>query len=153
MGTSVEDNERLRQRGPALLKIPAPVRFLSIEPLLENLRFSSDDLRQWQWVIVGGESGPQARPCHVNWIWNLVNTCAQASVPCFVKQLGTNIISRNDIGFDGESEREFPMNTRTRDLDPMFYQGALVQVLLRHRKGGDPKEWPEGLRVQEFPKV
>ncbi len=85
LGTSVEDQQRADERIPALLKIPARVRFLSVEPMLSeiNLRFTNDDLRGDgtaarqsnivnrilpDWVIFGGESGPGARACNVEWI-------------------------------------------------------------------------------------
>ena len=94
IGTSVENQEAADRRIPQLLKIPAAVRFLSCEPLLEAV-----DLKRWVspigradylWVIVGGESGPHARPCNVNWIRSIVKQCKAAGVPAFVKQTGSN---------------------------------------------------------------
>lgn len=77
-------------------------------------------------MIVGGESGPGARPCDVAWIRSIVEQCKAASVPVFVKQLGRN-----------------PKLTR--------YTG-MGRDRLRDRKGADPNEWPTDLRVQEMPK-
>lgn len=82
------------------------------------------------WVIVGGESGPAARPCDARWIIDIADQCADADVPCFVKQLGANAWL-DSIAFDA--------------ADP----GARLK--LTDKKGGDPAEWPEDLRVREFP--
>ena len=102
------------------------------------------------WVIVGGESGPSARPCHVEWIRSIVKQCRTAGVACFVKQLGENCLDRNDAGFDG-GDGEWPVGTRT--LGGEGFQGAATLLNLRDRAGADPAEWPEDLRVREFPKV
>lgn len=181
IGTSVEDQQRADERIPALLKIRAKLRFLSLEPLLrpleldkwfwdlpepicegcpkdvdcecgfktakENGRISID------WVIFGGESGHGARPCNIEWIRDGVKQCQSAGVAAFAKQLGENIISRNDAGFEGESKTEWPMDTHWAELDPAEYQGAPVRVHLKDKKGGDMAEWPEDLRVREFPKL
>ena len=102
IGTSVEDQKRADDRIPALLKIPAKVRFLSVEPLLEkvNLDFwydaceeeygpypgSHNPTNELHWVIVGGESGPHRRDCGVAAIVDVARQCQEAGVPCFVKQ-------------------------------------------------------------------
>lgn len=128
LGVSVENQSAADDRIPHLLATPAAVRFLSCEPLLSGV-----DIRRWlpwhltdkielpavggspiDWVIVGGESGPGARPCDVAWIRSIVQQCQTARVPVFVKQLGS-------------------------------------KAGLRGSKGGDPSEWPEDLRVREFP--
>ncbi|MEO0796283.1 MAG: phage Gp37/Gp68 family protein [Verrucomicrobiota bacterium] len=99
IGTSVEDQIRADQRIPALLKIPAKVRFLSCEPLLGEV-----DINHYldnapldggyfgrsllDWVIVGGESGPNARPMHPDWARSLRDQCQEAGVPFFFKQWG-----------------------------------------------------------------
>ncbi len=95
-GVSVEDQEAANERIPLLLQTPAAVRFLSCEPLLGPLDL---DPRKWaptdtcfqappklDQVIVGGESGPGARPCDVRWIRSIVQQCREAKVACFVKQ-------------------------------------------------------------------
>jgi protein gp37 len=178
LGVSVEDQERADERIPHLLETPAAVRFLSCEPLLSqiNLRRISthggwyDALSGWrdvrespvpegviQWVIVGGESGPRSRPLRANWVRSLVRQCHQAEVPCFVKQMGHRVIDRNDAGFDGCEPTSWP------DMDPFKiehdihgyreeYQGADCLVTLEDHKGGDMAEWPEDLRVRQFPK-
>ena len=154
LGVSVEDQIRADERIPILLRLPAVVRFLSIEPLIGpvNLAIWLHEREGFDWAIIGGESGPGARPCDVHWIRSVAAQCKAAGVATFVKQLGANIIDRNDVGFDGETPREWPMDTDTRDIDT-GYQGAPLRVLLRDRKGGDLNEWPENLRIREFPNV
>lgn len=108
------------------------------------------------WVIVGGESGPNARPMHVDWVRSIRDQCVEAGVPVFVKQLGANVWDRNDAGFDGDYPHEWPMDTDTDDwrLDPARnYQGARCRVILGDRKGGNWSEWPEDLRIREFPEA
>lgn len=85
LGTSVENRATLK-RIDVLREIPAAVRFLSLEPLLEDL--GELDLRGIHWVIVGGESGQRARPCDVAWIRNIVEQCRTQGVRVFVKQGG-----------------------------------------------------------------
>ena len=88
IGTSVE-NQKYADRLTVLERLPAPVRFVSAEPLLERL-----DLTQWlnrgaiQWVIVGGESGVGARPMQTEWACALRDQSIDAGVAFFLKQLG-----------------------------------------------------------------
>jgi protein gp37 len=165
LGTSVEVQANADKRIPELLKCPAAVRFLSCEPLLgpidllrvrvgeslapHNPEHRIDALRlgYWSkgwgytshsdlqtecdghgidWVIVGGESGARARPCYTHWIDGIVAQCKAAGVPVFVKQLGS----------------------KHRCLDEEFGD---VPIDLRDGKGGEMAEFPENLRVREFP--
>jgi protein gp37 len=118
--------------------------------------------RKLDWVIVGGESGPGARPCDVAWIRSIVEQCRAAGVAVFCKQLGGNVRDRNDAGFDGEDgdawdlkERLFDRGVIDHDPDGIRndYQGAPVRIRLRDRKGGDVGEWPADMRVRQFPEV
>jgi protein gp37 len=84
LGVSVEDRKHGLPRIDVLRGIPAAVRFLSVEPLLEDL--GPLDLAGISWVIVGGESGPGSRPLDVAWVRSIVGQCKAASVPVFVKQ-------------------------------------------------------------------
>ena len=105
------------------------------------------------WVIVGGESGPGARPCDVAWIRSIVQQCQAAAVPVFVKQAGSYVVDRNDAGFEGEAETDWPMDTDTDDPDNEWdYQGAAIRIRLHDRKGGDLAELPADLRVREWPR-
>lgn len=109
LGVSVEDQPRADERIPDLLATPAAMRFLSCEPLLGPVDLTNLDGparasgahgwsaiwkgnaigRPWiDWVIVGGESGPRARPAHPDWIRSLRDQCAAAEVPFFFKQWG-----------------------------------------------------------------
>lgn len=84
-GATVE-NQKEKRRIDDLRKIPAAVRFLSCEPLLEDL--GNLDLTGIHWLIVGGESGPNARPMHPKWARSLRDQCQAAGVPFFFKQWG-----------------------------------------------------------------
>jgi protein gp37 len=98
IGTSVEDQARADERLPLLLQIPARVRFLSCEPLLESVDLdfacfngadSFGSMPGVHWVICGGESGPKARPMHPEWARNLRDQCAVSGVPFLFKQWGS----------------------------------------------------------------
>jgi protein gp37 len=78
MGVTVEDNERLA-RVERLRKVPAAVRFLSVDPLLGPL--PDLDLAEIDWVIVGGESGPRARPMRQEWVVATRDSCVAQTVP------------------------------------------------------------------------
>jgi protein gp37 len=177
LGVSVENQETANARIPLLLQTPAARRFVSAEPLLgpidlmridttsdtdpgySALELRDDDegdlVETLDWVIVGGESGPHARPCDVAWIRSIAEQCRAAAVPCFVKQLGAHVRDRNDAGFEGDKLGGWPMVTEYEWLDGFRqnFQGDPVRVCLKHRKGGDPEEWPEDLRVREFPAI
>jgi protein gp37 len=83
MGVSVENKEWLR-RIEVLRRVPAVVRFVSFEPLLENL--GPVDLSGIHWAIIGGESGPQRRPMDLRWMLLLYEHCKAQGVPVFIKQ-------------------------------------------------------------------
>ncbi|MHB9150856.1 MAG: DUF5131 family protein [Thermoleophilia bacterium] len=85
MGVTVEDNEHLG-RAERLREVPSAVRFLSIEPLLGQL--PALNLDGIDWVIVGGESGPGARPMHENWVLEIRDACLDRAAPFFFKQWG-----------------------------------------------------------------
>lgn len=89
LGTSVEDQERADERIPHLLQVPAAIRWLSVEPLLDWVDpWDKTLLDGIQWVVIGGESGPDARPMELVWASDLVHQCRAAGVAVFVKQLG-----------------------------------------------------------------
>jgi len=111
VGVSIE-SERYLYRLSALLKIPAAVRFLSLEPLLGPIR--ALPLRGIDWVIVGGESGPQARPVDPQWVCCIRDRCVSAGVPFFFKQWGGRWKSRTGRKLDGKAWDEFPTPKRRR---------------------------------------
>lgn len=156
LGVSVEDRKHGLPRIEHLRATPAAVRFLSIEPLLEDV--GEIDLTGIHWVIVGGESGPRARRCDVAWIRSIVRQCRAQGVAVFVKQLGAFVVDRNDAGFDGIEDTDWPSmdpDDIEHDLDGHRdgYQGAPVRVRLRSAKGGDMEEWPVDLRMREMPEA
>lgn len=141
LGVSVEDRPRL-SRIDVLRRLPAAVKFLSVEPLLEDL--GDLDLTEIDWVIVGGESGPRARPCDLRWIRSIVEQCREAGVACFVKQLGSAPLDWSQAEPTGHFRTSPETGAR---------QVQVTQPKLRDRKGGDPSEWPDDLRIREFPGV
>lgn len=154
LGVSVEDQQRADERIPLLLQTPAAVRFLSCEPLLSavNLEpfmqyppFHEDYKLHYpgggiNWVIIGGESGHGSRPCQVEWIRSIVGQCRAAAVPVFVKQLGANYVDAVN-GICGHSTK-WPYDILPSGPTRRF----------KDSKGGDWSEWPEDLRVRQFPK-
>lgn len=105
-GVSVEDRKYGLPRIDDLRNPPARVRFLSIEPLLEDLR--EFDLSGIDWVIVGGESGPGARPMKREWVVSIRDQCKAARVPFFFKQWGGFRKVRNGRILDGHIYNEYP---------------------------------------------
>jgi protein gp37 len=158
LGVSVENQRFADERIPLLLQTPAAVRFISAEPLLGPVDLnglpdvkgdpswdvsalhgvrecafgatvSREMIARLDWVIVGGESGKDARPFNLAWGRSIVTQCRAAGVACFVKQLGAN-----------------PTHDR-----PTHLGEALLPLDLRDSHGGDPLEWPEDLRVRQMP--
>ena len=164
-GCTVENQEAAEKRILWLCEVPAVVRFLSCEPLLERVDLRNVDMKpilkldrdpsphapmcmldaltghmkgpddmmdfKIHWVIVGGESGKDARPFHLQWARRIVADCKATGAAVFVKQLGAN--ARDGVGsYDWH-----------------------VNVVCRDSHGGDWSEdaWPQELRVREFPIV
>jgi protein gp37 len=151
LGVSVEDQATADARIPPLLQTPAAVRFVSYEPALGSVDFtqvgpcrdgdhlgttlfnhgSTNDGAGIDWLIIGGESGPGARPFDLAWARSVLAQCRKAGVPCFVKQLGGGeLLSGGHCG------------PRRRNIEDRR---------IMHTKGGNPDEWPADLRVREFP--
>jgi protein gp37 len=85
MGVTIENN-RVIHRIDSLRKIPALIKFLSIEPLLTAM--PNLNLFEIDWVIVGGESGPKCRPIKEDWVIDIKNQCREYGIPFFFKQWG-----------------------------------------------------------------
>lgn len=132
VGTSVENQKAADERIPLLMEIPAEIRFLSCEPLLEEISLEQYlEQRAVNWVIVGGESGLNARTCSLQWIRSLVRQCQNAEVSIFVKQLGSSVITTTRYGIS-HSDYQFE---------------------LKDKKGGNIDEFPEDLKIREFPQA
>jgi protein gp37 len=108
-GVSVENKKHGLPRIDHLRSAPAKVRFLSIEPLLEDL--GQINLNGVSWVIVGGESGAGARPMDVRWVRTIRSQCRGIGVPFFFKQWGGIRKSETGRKLDGKIYDEFPMRS------------------------------------------
>jgi protein gp37 len=105
LGVSVEDGTKL-SRTRHLRETKCGVRFLSVEPLIGSI--GKIDLAGIHWVIVGGESGPRARPMQVNWAREVRDQCVEAKVPFFFKQWGGFRPKAGGRELDGRKWDEFP---------------------------------------------
>jgi protein gp37 len=105
-GVSVEDQKYGLPRITDLQRAHAAVRFLSIEPLLEDLGVF--DLSGISWAIVGGESGPGARPMREEWVVSVRDQCRESHVPFFFKQWGGVRKARNGRLLEGQTYDEYP---------------------------------------------
>lgn len=109
-GVSVEDKKYGIPRIHHLRSAPAAIRFLSIEPLLEDV--GKINLSGISWVIVGGESGPRARPIEPEWVISIRNQCQASRVPFFFKQWGGKNKKEAGRKLKGSTYDEFPGFTR-----------------------------------------
>jgi protein gp37 len=144
LGVSVEDQQRADERIPQLRQTPAAVRFLSVEPLLGPVEVSLEGIH---WVIVGGESGPGARPMHPDWARSLRDQCQAAGVAFFFKQWGEWAPARVPIGHDARNADETFMSPDGRHWT--IRSGGEGRVYLRKvgkKQAGrllDGREWNE----------
>ena len=111
LGVSVEDGQS-QSRINHLRAAPAAVRFLSIEPLIGPI--GRVDLGGIHWVIAGGESGPGARPMHIDWAREVRDQCAEQGVAFFFKQWGGIRPKTGGRNLDGREWNELPMPVATR---------------------------------------
>lgn len=156
LGVTVENQEQALKRIPLLIEQSAAVRFLSCEPLLGAV-----DLRPWlagiDWVIVGGESGPKARPFELEWAESLVEQCEEFGAPPFVKQLGAHATwdfyehrrwaDRNGLCLSDVQAQDWVED----DIQPP--PGTRSRFDTKDRSGGEWSEWPKHLQVRELPEV
>jgi protein gp37 len=141
LGVSVE-SQKYTARVDILRKIPARVRFVSCEPLLEKVSLRLGGIHQ---VIVGGESGPRARPFDLEWALDIKRQCKTAGVAFFMKQVGSVPMMLEDEWRFNQPTRVLKAANRKRvpsDYVPLLFSG----------KGGNIDEFPEALRVREFPR-
>lgn len=127
-GVSVENRQHGLPRIDLLRDAPAQVRFLSVEPLLENL--GSINLENINWVIVGGESGPGARPMNADWVRNIRAQCREAKVAFFFKQWGG--VRKKEAGreLDHRTYDEFPKRIEVAVPDLQFRRNTLERLEL-----------------------
>jgi protein gp37 len=126
-GVSVEDRKYGLPRIEHLRSAPAAVRFLSIEPLLEDL--GSINLEGIHWVIVGGESGPGARPIEKDWVESIRHQCAAVRVPFFFKQWGGVQKSRRGRILNGRTFDAMPTPIAARLPSPAARRALLTELL------------------------
>jgi protein gp37 len=117
MGVSVE-SQKYTDRIQDLIKVPAAVRFLSMEPLLAPI--SKLPLRGIDWVIVGGESGPKARPMKREWVVQIKRRCKEMEVPFFFKQWGG--VHKKEAGRElfGKTYDEMPIPQVRQKFEPLL---------------------------------
>ncbi len=171
LGVSVEDQAAVKARGPILLSIPAAVHFLSVEPLLgpidaaDYLHFfhgNRGNVKQWPcgkrvaWVIVGGESGHNARPMHPEWARSLRDQCTQAGVPFFFKQWG-EFVSYTHCGCHADEiskHKNVSLNIDGRHLDDADddTQAALMVRVGKKAAGRElaGRSWDEFPKPRDF---
>lgn len=158
LGTTVEDQQRANERIPALLEVPARVRFLSCEPLLEPVDLSKvqavsetfdSPLLKPDWIIIGGESGPGARPFDLSWARSLVRQARSAGAAPFVKQLGAVPVV-DESEWRAGNERGVHLLSGAPHARKSAPEGT-VPLKFNDAHAGEPSEWPEDLRVREFP--
>lgn len=134
LGVTVEDNLR-RGRIEMLRKIPAQRKFVSYEPALEDVNFDGW-LEGIHWLIIGGESGNKARPFDLQWARRAIASANAQGVTPFMKQLGENV---------HDSALSIVGGWMPGDPEPV------TRIRVKAKKGDDPAEWEEGLRVQRWP--
>jgi protein gp37 len=125
-GVSVEDRRHGLPRVDHLREAPARVRFLSVEPLLEDL--GAVNLAGIHWVIVGGESGHGARPMAREWVVSVREQCRAAGVPFFFKQWGGVHKSKAGRDLDGRTYDEQPARVQRPVLEPGRRLAAIAEI-------------------------
>lgn len=151
LGVSVEDQESANKRIPILMELPATVRWVSYEPAIGPLRFDQVPGQSRvgapvpDWIVVGGESGPGARDFELAWARSVIEQCRIPGVRVFVKQVG----ARPVYEYKDLSENQFAALDASEDG---YHRGDPVVMRLANKKGGDMAEWPEDLRVREWPR-
>jgi protein gp37 len=136
LGVSAENLEWWERRVPVLDGIPAYRKFVSYEPAIGSIKGAS--AAGMDWVIIGGESAP-GRPFDLAWAREAIAICRRDGAAPFVKQLG--------------SFAQDPINGVVGAMTKIDESVApLVSLRLKDRAGGDMDEWPEDLRVREFPR-
>lgn len=145
LGITVGNQDEADRDVPKLQAMLACGRFISYEPALSHVLLSEHLERGGiHQVIVGGESGPKARPFHAEWARTIVAECHWYGVAPFVKQMGA-VVYDTKARADDWPNRLTKLGSRDNETS--------VRVVLNDKKGGDMAEWPVTLRVREFPEV
>jgi protein gp37 len=131
-GVSVEDRQYGLPRVEHLRQAPAKLRFLSIEPLLEDI--GAINLSGISWVIVGGESGPGARPMEKEWVISIRDQCREQRVPFFFKQWGGVRKLKHGRKLDGRTYDEYPRRVRAPVPDRMRCAASAQNLLHSFRE-------------------
>lgn len=174
IGASIVNQAEADRDLPKLALVPAARRFISYEPALGPINITrwlrefrkpgddsswftpvpgSHEVRHVHQVIVGGESRQGKhipRAFRREWASSMLAQCRATQTAFFMKQMGALVVDRNDAGFDGERPTDWPASTSTEE-SAEHYQGADCRIHLKDRAGANPQEWPEALRIQEFP--
>ena len=153
-GVSVENCKVGLPRIDHLRLADAAVRFLPVEPLLEDM--GNLNLEGIHWVIVGGESGPRARDFDLGWARSIVRQCREQRVPCFVKQLGTrpveDAIPIKLSDYKGGNPAEWPSDLRVREFpDGSEPQTRKDRAAATHRSGKQITPKLKSIRSQQDP--
>jgi protein gp37 len=135
-GVSVENRKHGVPRIDVLRQTPAAVRFLSVEPLLEDL--GEINLEGIGWVIVGGESGLRARPIERSWVVNIRERCRAANVPFFFKQWGGVRKAEAGRALDGQTYDEMPCRQPGRVAPKQRVRLGLIDDVNRWEKTLQP---------------
>ena len=130
LGTSIENQKAVSDRASHLYKLynRGWTTFYSVEPLLEEVQLN---LNPVNWVIVGGESGKGARPCHYEWVLGVVEQCQKSDTPAFVKQLGTNYFQGGasiKVKGKGGDIQELPSPLQVREFPKVLKQQGVDKM-------------------------
>lgn len=134
-GVSVENKKHGLPRIEHLRSAPAAMRFLSVEPLLEDV--GQLNLDSVNWMIVGGESGPGARPMKEKWVLSLRDQCRASSVAFFFKQWGGVRKGKHGRTLDGQTYDDYPARSAHAVADAYLCSSFSTEILGRFRTEGD----------------
>jgi len=183
LGISCEDQKTADERIPILLQIPAAVRWLSVEPMLGKIDLSKhlfydgsngEYYCEWcggfigndhdcynsgagiDWVVVGGESGPHARPMHPDWVRSIRDQCQAAGVPFYFKQWGeccpAELTPRDEWKLQNNTYINFldlPKKRYILEREQFFHSPKIISLPVGKRKAGSMLD---GVEYKEFPK-
>jgi protein gp37 len=149
IGVSVESQKLAERRIPVLLSIPSKVKFISAEPLLGPIDLSKiPGAEKLSWIIAGGETGPQARPCHPDWVRSLRDQCKNDGIPFFFKGWGVWVPSVQIVPSLSEKSYIGPIEKSTSK--DFFTTTCCVFQKTNKKISGD---FIDGKQYHEIPKI